>query len=93
MAQFVFNVARKGQDKIECIATVPSKVDLPGFKGGKILVKTPKGDREVELTPAIDMILDALTVQLQNGVRDFLFPKTDGEAQTKTSTKRRGYVG
>lgn len=74
MARFQFFVSRTGQKALPCIATIPGPDDLPKYKGGKVSVQTPAGEKTVDLSPALTLIVAAMTVELQNGVRDFLFP-------------------
>jgi hypothetical protein len=91
MPIFKFFVGRKNTDPVQCSAEMPSKADLPRFAGGKIKVQTPKGVVEVELPSATDMIIDQMTILLQHGVRDFVFPLAD--APTATKRRRSGYEG
>jgi hypothetical protein len=89
MAKFQFQVSRKGEASVTCIAEVPSLEDLSSFKGGIIKVQTPKGVREVSLNSAQQMVVNAMAVELQNGVRNFLFPL---DAKTTSNGSRRGYT-
>lgn len=92
MAQFVFYVGRKGNAGVKCTASVPGPGELPTFKGGTVKVQTPEhGEVDVEVGPAMDMLVQALTIQLQNGVRDVVFPQDD--STTKGTSKRTtGFV-
>jgi len=91
MADFVFYVGRKGQDSAKCVANVPDAKGLPNFKGGKVEVSTPKGKVEVELSDAFTMLVSSMTIELQNGVRDTLFPKDEQTKDGKAS--KTGYQG
>lgn len=91
MAQFEFQVGRKNEESATCIAQVPGIDEMLKFPGGEIVVKTPKGDRKVKLPSAKDLIVDMMTIELQNGVRDFLFPKDESGKNGKIR-KRSKYV-
>jgi len=86
MATFRFKVARKGVEPVWCTAEVPPQNEILAFKGGKVKVSTPKGERTVELSPGLDMLLGTMTIELQTGVRDFLFPKDDEKPSGKRSS-------
>jgi len=89
MAQFRFSVSRRGSDAVECIATVPSLADLRNYAGGEVKVQTPRGVKVVNLSSSADLLQSAMAVQLQNGVRNELFPHAKEQAMAKRS--RSGY--
>lgn len=96
MAQFIFYVGRKGNPGVKCTAEVPSAKDVPSYQGGTVKVRIEEGAAagtvvEATLTSALDMVVQAMTIQLQNAVRDTVYPPT---GDTKGSTKRAtGFVG
>lgn len=88
MAQFKFYVGRKGEEPVECVANVPTLEEMLKFDGGTVTVKTPKGDVKVYVSKVADLIVSSMTIELQNGVRDTIFPKED---QAKAKSKKTGY--
>lgn len=89
MARFDFYVGRKGHAGVKCTANAPGPDQLPTMEAGAIEVQVPgHGTVRVGVTSALDMLVQALTIQLQNGVRDLVFPPqdTDSKSTTKRST-------
>ena len=94
-AEKVARLLRKGS-KIRVLASpfqlgLVKVKSLPNFKGGKVEVSTPKGKVEVELSDAFTMLVSSMTIELQNGVRDTLFPKDEQAKDGKAS--KTGYQG
>ena len=88
MAKFKFFVGRKGQDAVECVAAVPSLEEMLKYDGGTVKVQTPKGEVKVYVSKVADLIVSSMTIELQNGVRDTIFPKPD---EGKAKGVKTGY--
>lgn len=92
MAKFAFYVGREGEKAVQCVATVPVKDELPLFEGGKIHVTTPAGECVVELGSAFDMIVKQMTIELQHGVRDLVFPPKQDESKKPGKKRSTGFL-
>lgn len=90
MARFAFYVGRNNQESVKCIAHIPGKEEILAFEGGAIRVETPAGDQTVSVSAGLDLLLKQLTVELQHGVRDFLFPAV-GNGTPKSNKRSTGY--
>lgn len=92
MAKFAFYVGRNNQESVKCIAHIPGRDEIMDFAGGEIRVETPAGDQTVQISAGLDLLLKQMTVELQHGVRDFLFP-LDQNGNKKSNKRSVGYSG